>query len=103
MLGKVGQLTEVVKMDSFFKDKQESTNQTLGRELLAALIKSAGKGKDEIVQIIGREMGFALAAVLKEPLEQLVKNKKLQISMELVPKDSIPKSPRKKSKKKSTK
>lgn len=56
------------------------------RALLQALFARAGKGKDEVVQIIAREIGMAVAAMLKEPLSQLAKHQKLQISFEFVPK-----------------
>jgi hypothetical protein len=56
------------------------------RALIGALFAKAGKGKDEIVQIVAREIGAAVAAMLKEPLTLLAKHQKLQISFELVPK-----------------
>lgn len=56
------------------------------RALIGALFARAGKGKDEVVQIIAREIGAAVAAMLKEPLAQLAKHQKLQISFEFVPK-----------------
>lgn len=59
-----------------------------GRALIAALFARAGKGKDEVIQILARETGNAVAAMLKEPLSQLAKNQKLQISFEFVPKEA---------------
>ncbi len=56
------------------------------RALIAAVFARAGKGKDEVVQIVAREIGNAVAAMLKEPLAQLAKHQKLQISFEFVPK-----------------
>lgn len=56
------------------------------KALLGQIFARAGKGKDEVVQIIAREIGVAVAAMLKEPLAQLAKNQKLQISFEFVPK-----------------
>ena len=50
------------------------------------LVVHGGKSKDEIVQVLCREIGVATAAVLKEPLNQVLENRKLQITMELVPK-----------------
>ena len=58
------------------------------RALFGALFAKAGKSKDEIVQIIAREIGMTVAAMLKEPLAQIAKHQKLQISFELVPKSS---------------
>ena len=55
--------------------------------LLGALFARAGKGKDEVVQTMAREVGMAVAAMLKEPLALLAKHQKLQISFEFVPKD----------------
>ena len=57
------------------------------RVLLGALFARAGKGKDEVIQILAREIGQAMAAMIKEPLAQLAKHQKLQISFEFVPKD----------------
>lgn len=59
-----------------------------GRALVAALFARAGKGKDEVIQILAREIGNAVAAMLREPLSQLAKNQKLQISFEFVPKNA---------------
>lgn len=59
------------------------------RALIAALFTKAGKGKDEIVQIVAREIGTAVAHMMKEPLSQLAKHQKLQISFEFVPKDKV--------------
>lgn len=59
----------------------------LAKELINSTIKSAGKSKDELVQILGREIGLAWAAVLKEPIEDLLNGKSLQITVELVSKD----------------
>lgn len=58
------------------------------RALLAAVFARAGKGKDEVVQVAAREIGVAIAAMLKEPLSALAKHHRLQISLsfELVPK-----------------
>jgi hypothetical protein len=56
------------------------------KALIAAVFARAGKGKDEVVQIIAREIGLAVAAMLKEPLAQLAKHQKLQISFEFTPK-----------------
>lgn len=60
------------------------------RALISALFARAGKGKDEVVQIIAREIGVAVAAMLREPLSQLAKHQKLQISFEFVPKHGHP-------------
>ncbi len=57
------------------------------KALLGAIFQRAGKGKDEVVGIVAREIGVAVAAMLKEPLAALAKNQKLQISFEFVPKD----------------
>ncbi len=58
------------------------------KDLLGSVAAWAGKGKDEIVQVLCREIGQAIAAVVKEPLQQVLENRKLQISLELVPKKS---------------
>ncbi len=57
-----------------------------GRDLVSGLLSKAGKSKDEVIQILGREIGLALAAVLSKPLEQMTENKRVRITVELVPK-----------------
>jgi hypothetical protein len=66
------------------KDRQE-----LIKELFAGLLKSAGKGKNEVISVLGREMGLAFAAVVKEPLQKIVDSKAVNINfkIELVDKD----------------
>lgn len=56
------------------------------RDLVLGLLSKAGKSKDEVIQILGREIGLALAAVLAKPLEQMTENKRVRITVELVPK-----------------
>jgi hypothetical protein len=66
------------------KDRQE-----LIKELFAGLLKSAGKGKNEVISVLGREMGLAFAAMVKEPLQKIVDSKAVNINfkIELVDKD----------------
>jgi len=72
------------------------------KELIGIITSFAGKSKDEMVQILCREIGTALAAVLKEPLTQVLENRKLQITLELVPKgQAAPKSKKPKARGKS--
>ncbi len=59
----------------------------LARDAINQVLSKAGKGKDDLILIVGREIGLAVAAMLKEPLDQLVEGKKLRISLELVSKD----------------
>jgi hypothetical protein len=54
--------------------------------LISALFARAGKSKDEVIHMVAREIGMAVAAMLKEPLALLAKHQKLQISFEFVPK-----------------
>jgi hypothetical protein len=58
------------------------------REVISTLASLAGKGKDEIVQMISREIGNAVAAALKEPMRQAMKDKKLRMTIEFVPQES---------------
>lgn len=67
------------------------------KEFLSAMASLAGQGKDELVQVICREIGTATAMVLKEPLAKLLEDKRIQITIELVPNESPNKKPRKKS------
>lgn len=57
------------------------------RAIMGTLFAKAGKSKDDVVQILAREIGMAVAGMLKQPLSQLAKNQKLQISFEFVPKN----------------
>jgi hypothetical protein len=86
------------------KDKDRDDEDGLGglgsvldagtaKALLGAIFQRAGKGKDEVVGIVAREIGVAVAAMLKEPLAALAKNQKLQISFEFVPKDGHQEEP----------
>ena len=59
------------------------------KALLGALFARAGKSKDDVVQVLAREIGVAIAAMLKEPLGELAKHHKLTISFELVPKAGV--------------
>lgn len=74
------------------KDRQE-----LIRELFAGLLKSAGKGKNEVISVLGREMGLAFAAVVKEPLQKIVDSKAVNINfkIELVDKEKASSSTKK--------
>lgn len=84
--------------------KGHTVDNPTARDVIGAFAAWGGKSKDEIVQVLCREIGIATAAVLKEPLNQVIENRKLQITMELVPKDkpgSQP-GPKDKSKKKTT-
>ncbi len=83
------------------KDRQD-----LVKELFSAVLKSAGKGKDEVITVLGREMGMAFAAMVKEPLQKIVDSKALKVNfqIELVDKGNrIPRgkkpAPKKKTKK----
>ncbi|WP_141731774.1 hypothetical protein [Oligoflexus tunisiensis] len=77
-------------------DKND-TSVSGAKEFLTAMASWAGKGKDELVQVICREIGTATAMVLKEPLGKLLENKKIHITIELVPhEDSQKKKVRKK-------
>lgn len=64
----------------------------ISKDLINSLLSKAGKSKDDIIQILGKEIGFALAAMLKEPLHKLVSSKKLQITLELVDKKDASKT-----------
>ncbi len=83
------------------EELQDRIEGKLGKELLSSLLSRAGKGKDELIQILGREIGFALAAVLAEPLKKIVESKKLTISIELANKAKNP-APKKRTRKKTS-
>lgn len=78
-------------MVSTFRKKISEIGEEYGidliiKDLIGGAFKNAGKGKDEIIQTLGREIGLAWAAVLKEPIEKILDNRSLQITIELVPK-----------------
>lgn len=65
--------------------RSEGGSSFLGpKEFLGALANWAGKGRDELLQVICREIGQATASVLKEPLTELMRHRKLQITIELL-------------------
>lgn len=72
-----------------FEESRPLIDSRAAKALLTAVFSKAGKGKDEIVQIIAREIGVAVAAMLKEPLSRLAESHKLQFSIELTPKNHI--------------
>ena len=72
------------------------------RDLISAIASWAGKGKDEIIQVLCREIGVATAAVLKEPLTQVVENQKLVITVEFAPKSGKTERPEKKESERAT-
>ena len=63
-----------------------SDEESTARDLVFGLLSKAGRSKDEVIQILGREIGLALAAVLAKPMEQMTENKRVRITVELVPK-----------------
>lgn len=71
-------------------ERNDNTNEDVdaktAKALISALFARAGKSKDEVIHMVAREIGMAVAAMLKEPLALLAKHQKLQISFEFVPK-----------------
>jgi len=57
--------------------------QDFFRDLLNGALKTAGKSKDEFITILGREMGLAFAAMVKEPLQKIVETKRLKVQFEI--------------------
>jgi len=66
-------------------DGDDNPRTSFLREIVGTLASIAGKGKDEIVQIISREIGLAVASALKEPLTGALQGKKLRLTIEFVP------------------
>lgn len=81
----------MAKNDNPIKDKIEGS---IRNDFVNALFNKAGRGKDELIQILGKEIGSALAAMLKEPLNDIIKDKKISMSIEIV--DKKPKITRQK-------
>lgn len=67
------------------KSRRESA-AAAAKDMLFTLITRAGKGKDEVIQVLGREIGTALVALLKQPVSELFRDQKIQITIELTPK-----------------
>jgi hypothetical protein len=66
--------------------EKERVSANLARELINGLFVKAGRGKDEVIQIVAQEIGQAVALMLRQPLSELANNRKLQITLEFVPK-----------------
>ena len=73
------------------RKKVKEQNFDTAKELLGAILSRAGRSKDDLVQILGREIGQAFAAVLKEPIDAIIEDKKIQITIELQSKKGGPK------------
>lgn len=67
------------------EDDGEDQGGKLNRDIWSQTLGRAGRGKDELIRILGREIGLAAAAVLAEPLARFANNKQLRITIELVP------------------
>ncbi len=76
----------------------QSEDDSSAKDIVLGLLSKAGRSKDEVIQILGREIGLALAAVLAKPLEQMTENKRLRITVELVAKSKKPQEGRSKKK-----
>jgi hypothetical protein len=59
------------------------------KDLVGSLASIAGKGKDDLMQALFREIGQAVAAMLTEPVTQILAERKLSITVELVAKDKV--------------
>jgi hypothetical protein len=75
------------------KEDQTSVNLNSLRDTLLTFVSLAGKGKDEVLQVLARETGTAIAALLHQPLADLAKHNRLQVTIELVPKSKGSPSP----------
>jgi hypothetical protein len=76
------------------QNEEDSTT----KDMVLGLLSKAGRSKDEVIQILGREIGLALAAVLAKPLEQMTENKRIKITLELEAKHKKPSAPQGKKK-----
>ena len=74
---------------------KNSKERRFAKEFFAFLTSSAGRSKDDFLQIVSRECGLALAALMKDPLTKIIKDNKFQITVELIPKKALTKSKRK--------
>jgi hypothetical protein len=96
------QIFKMVSSSLGVKDGDEPKNL---KDVIGLVATIAGKGKDDVVGILCKEIGIAVAAMLKEPVNEIMANKKLQFTLELVDKDGgkpTP-SPKKKKTKKTSK
>ena len=82
--------------NNLIKGNSQNLDYATLKELFGAASSWAGKGKDELVQIICREIGIAAVAMFKEPLSQILEKRKLQITFEFVAKDASEEKSKKK-------
>ena len=66
------------------------------KDLISLVTSLAGRGKDDIIQLLSREIGQAFGTVFKELLGKAMEGKKLNVTIELVPKDHKNPKPSKK-------
>lgn len=85
-------ISTILKNSGEGGDATQGLDFRTARDLINAIAGWAGKGKDEIIQVLCREIGVATAAVLKEPLTQVVENQKLVITIEFSPKAEVKKA-----------
>lgn len=68
------------------------SSSKFSKDFLFNLLSKAGRGKDEVIEVLGKEIGAAIAALWKKPFAELIKHNKIQITLELVPKSLKKKS-----------
>jgi ABC-type proline/glycine betaine transport system ATPase subunit len=72
--------------------EQNSVNLNILRDTLLTFVARAGKGKDEVLQVLARETAATIATLLKQPLSDfgrdLAHNHRIQLTIELVPKST---------------
>lgn len=75
------------------QDESSTVNLNLLRDTLLTFVARAGKGKDEVLQVLARETAATIAALLKQPLadfgKDLAHNHRIQLTIELVPKKKV--------------
>lgn len=57
----------------------------IASELVSGVLSRLEKSKDDIIRLFCRELGVAMAGILKEPLQRLSESRKMQITIEIVP------------------
>jgi hypothetical protein len=71
-------------------ERPNRIERRIASELVSGVLSRLEKSKDEIIRLFCRELGIAMAGILKEPLQRLSESRKIQVTIEIVPTLSKP-------------
>lgn len=66
-------------------ERPNRIERKIASELVSGVLSRLEKSKDEIIRLFCRELGIAMAGILKEPLQRLSESRKIQVTIEIVP------------------